>query len=657
MHRLTSLSLKAAALAALMFACRASPYRCDAARSCEPRSVCTPEGYCAEPSSVCASGYAYSSSAASPGVCTAPRDAMADVSDAVSPTDVTPSDVAVPDVKPSDVTVPDVEPSDVTILDATPPDAAPSDFGPGDGAPGDGPACPLSLRSIAPLSGTRLRTRDVELRVRRTRLEGTVEVQVARDPSFSALERLVSLTSAGADVVATASLTRGPWFWRARSVCAGGASEWTRPWTVWTYGESVPTQSPLGWMPDLDLDGHGDLAIGFPNVQRVTSRASATLEVIFGHSGATSPSRTAAQIVAGRVDGFGAEVSIVPDMNGDGGAELAVGACPRASSTICSNTVWVYSFALSSSSDRRTFRLLGAFAPSGAASRFGASIAGAGDLDGDGYGDLVIGSPDEGADAVGSAWVVFGGDSPAMAAAPITSPTADRGARLGWSVAGVGDVSGDGVADFAVTSFNGAWLFAGGARSMPVFARMGLPAIVDAAYGARVALAGDLNADGVADVAVARPGAVGGNGEIAIFNGGLDAIARWSTPASRVVGAVDGAHLGLGLEGGCELTGDARDDLVATAPDGVGYVAVVPGASTVNNLMAVALTGTNTLPGRALAVLGDFDRAGGDDFAIAEGNLSSRVHLFRSNNAGSVVQWASLGPVADPDYGFALGGR
>lgn len=641
--------MKTATLAALLLACHASPFRCDATRACEPGSICTPEGYCARPSPVCLSGYAYTSSAASPGDCTTPRDAMTDRPDAVPPPDVTTSDVAPADAKPVDAAL------DATQPDATQLDAPPSDATPPDATPPDGGACPLSLRAIAPISGTRLRARDVELRVRRARLDGTVEFEVSRVASFTSLESLASIVTSSADVVATARLSRGLWFWRARSVCGGARSEWTPAWTVWSHGESSRTQSPLGWVPDLDLDGHGDLAIGHPRIQRTISRPNGTVEVLFGHSGATSPTRAAASIIEGRSDGFGAEVAIVPDMNGDGAAELAIGGCVRAPSTLCTNSVWIYASALASASDHRPLRLLGRYAPSTPTTRFGASIAGVGDLDNDGYGDLVIGSPDD--ESLGSAWVIFGPPAADGTTMPITSPTVDRAARVGWSVAGVGDVTGDNVADFALTSFNGAWLFAGGARTMTVFARMGLPTLVDTVFGVRAALAGDLNADGVADVAIARPAAVGGKGEIAVFNGGVDAIAMWASPASRVEGSVVGAHLGVGLEGGCELTGDARDDLVASAPDAAGYVALVPGASNVDSLRTLAFTGAPLQPGRAIAVLGDYDRGGGDDFAIAEGLTSMRVHLFRSSATGAIVQWATLGPVDDPDWAFALGGR
>ncbi|MFO0652047.1 MAG: hypothetical protein U0326_37855 [Polyangiales bacterium] len=646
--------MKTAALAALLLACRASPYRCDATRTCESGSICTPEGYCAKPSPVCLSGYAYTNSAASPGDCTIPRDAMTDRPDAVTPSDVAPSDVSPSDAEPSDAEPVDVA-HDASPPDASPPDASPLDASPPDASPPDGGACPLSLRAIAPISGTRLRARDVELRVRRARLDGTVEFQVSRDASFATLESLASIAASGADVVATVRLARGLWFWRARSICGGAGSPWTLPWTVWSHGESARTQSPLGWVPDLDLDGHGDLAIGYPHLQRTIVRPNGTVEVLFGHPGATSPSRAAASVIEGRVDGFGAEVAIVPDMNGDGGAELAIGGCVRAPSAVCTSSVWIYTTSPASSSDHRALRLLGRFAPSTSTTRFGASIAGVGDLDSDGYGDLVIGSPDD--DALGSAWVIFGPPTSDGIPVPIGSPTVDRGARVGWSVAGVGDVTGDNVADFALTSFNGAWLFGGGARTMTVFARMGLSTIIDTTHGVRASLAGDLNADGVADVAIARPAAVNGKGEIAVFNGGADAIATWATPASRVEGTVVGAHLGVGLEGGCELTGDARDDLVASAPDVAGYVAVVPGASNVDTLRVVSFAGTPVQPGRALAVLGDFDRAGGDDFAVTEGIAPVRVHLFRSNNVGAVVQWATLGPVDDPDWAFALGGR
>lgn len=85
-------------------------------------------------------------------------------------------------------------------------------------------------------------------------------------------------------------------------------------------------------------------------------------------------------------------------------------------------------------------------------SSFGAAFAPAGDVDGDGFDDIVAGAPEEGLG--GAVYVFHGGpqgivaSDPAQAATRLVAPT--QGARFGYAVAGAGDWNGDGFDDVAV---------------------------------------------------------------------------------------------------------------------------------------------------------------------------------------------------------------
>jgi hypothetical protein len=88
--------------------------------------------------------------------------------------------------------------------------------------------------------------------------------------------------------------------------------------------------------------------------------------------------------------------------------------------------------------------------------RLGLSVSGAGDVNGDGYDDVIVGDPfyDGGQTQEGAAFVFLGSASgiadgnPATAAVQLESNQA--GARLGFSVSGAGDVNGDGFDDVIV---------------------------------------------------------------------------------------------------------------------------------------------------------------------------------------------------------------
>jgi hypothetical protein len=102
-------------------------------------------------------------------------------------------------------------------------------------------------------------------------------------------------------------------------------------------------------------------------------------------------------------------------------------------------------------------------APLGAAAddQFGVSVSGAGDVNGDGYADVIVGAPGNAAagSAAGGAYIFYGGPSAgAVAGLTLTGEAAND--NFGFSVSGAGDVNGDGYADVIV----GAYLYEDGGR-------------------------------------------------------------------------------------------------------------------------------------------------------------------------------------------------
>jgi hypothetical protein len=95
-------------------------------------------------------------------------------------------------------------------------------------------------------------------------------------------------------------------------------------------------------------------------------------------------------------------------------------------------------------------------APLGAAAddQFGVSVSGAGDVNGDGYADVIVGAPGNAAagSAAGGAYIFYGGPSAgAVAGLTLTGEAAND--NFGFSVSGAGDVNGDGYADVIVGAY------------------------------------------------------------------------------------------------------------------------------------------------------------------------------------------------------------
>ncbi len=236
---------------------------------------------------------------------------------------------------------------------------------------------------------------------------------------------------------------------------------------------------------------------------------------------------------------FGASVASVGDVNGDGYADLVVGAYGAMSDT---GRAYIYLGSASGLATTPTTTLTG---PDGANNNFGASVASAGDVNGDGYADVVVGG--YGSSYVGRAHVYLG-SATGLGTTPATTLTTPPGAYVGFgiSVASAGDVNGDGYADVVVGAYNegggtgAAHVYLGSASGLATTPATTLTGLYGSAFGIQVASAGDVNGDGYADVAVAASyvNAPSPTGQAFVFLGSAGGLA--TTPATTLTGP-DGA--------------------------------------------------------------------------------------------------------------------
>lgn len=166
-------------------------------------------------------------------------------------------------------------------------------------------------------------------------------------------------------------------------------------------------------------------------------------------------------------DYSGGSVSGAGDVNGDGFADLLIGAAGADPKGISSGATYVVfgtggtfpaALNVSSLDGSNGFQITGEAAGDG----FGYDVSGAGDVNGDGFDDLIIGADgvdSEGRPGIGAAYVVFGNDTGFSATLSVFALDGTngfkmvgeaQGDRLGSSVSGAGDVNGDGFDDLII---------------------------------------------------------------------------------------------------------------------------------------------------------------------------------------------------------------
>ncbi|HZN03230.1 MAG TPA: integrin alpha, partial [Candidatus Polarisedimenticolia bacterium] len=271
---------------------------------------------------------------------------------------------------------------------------------------------------------------------------------------------------------------------------------------------------------------------------------------------------------------FGLSVATAGDVNGDGYSDIIVGAPHFDAGQEDEGRVFAYFGSAAGPSASPDWSAEG----DQAHALFGSAVAAAGDVNGDGYGDLVVGAPrfDDGDEDVGGAFVYLGspsgpGDSPVWMVEG-TRPFAG----FGTSVATAGDVNGDGRDDLLVgaprhaeggVEQGAAFLYLGsaaGPADQPAWvATGGQPG---GRFGERVAAAGDVNGDRRSDIAVGAPRQDDGDmeeGRVFVYLGsttGLSAGPDWSAEIDQP-GALFGSSLAAG-----DVNGDGYGDLVVGAP-------------------------------------------------------------------------------------------
>lgn len=369
---------------------------------------------------------------------------------------------------------------------------------------------------------------------------------------------------------------------------------------------------------DVNGDGIGDLIVGAPFAGSGGQTQGAAY-LVFGKEGGvpfplSAGSLNASNIVAlyGAADGdrFGDSVSAAGDVNGDGFADVIVGA-PRAmggNGNVERGEAYVIyghggtfptTFNVSNIDGVNGFEIIGTHSMD----HLGDSVAGAGDVNGDGLADVIVGATAADGDQAhsGAAYIVYGKAGSRSKTFTSIMPK-EEGVKLGGasandfagsSVAGGGDVNGDGLADVIVgaplansNSLNntGISYVVFGSKTLDNLALVGVGGSSGFRLngagggdqsGSSVAILDDLNGDGLAEVGVGAPLNDGGAldtgaayvvfGKSGSFGSTVELSALSGGAGFKLTGQISGDFVGTSIHSAGDINGDGHSDLIVGA--------------------------------------------------------------------------------------------
>ena len=446
------------------------------------------------------------------------------------------------------------------------------------------------------------------------------------------------------------------------------------------FSESNTTDSGHGWnargIGDVNGDGYDDVAVPALRWDGAAGVAAGRVQVFYGSANGlpTTPDWTTEGSQAG--ERLGWNVAGVGDMNGDGFGDLLVSAPMYDDSFVDSGRIALYLGGAGGLANAQTWTW-SAESPGALLGSGIGSLAGLGDVNGDGAPDFAVGAQGwaEGSKTGAGRGFVWYGMPTGGPDTEIAGVETNWG--LGYTVAGPGDVDGDGFADLLITApmragsagntYGGiAYLYegtSGGLNPGPVWSVTGSGVgSCCAELGAATAALGDIDNDGYADFAlgIGRWDAGATNrGAVATFLGR----AGWpsTSPTRLLEGASTDDRLGDRVAGVGDVDGDGFPELAAASPNWDGPGSLVDagrvdlwsgaGADLGGVDWSISGSANNEQRGRCFA-LGDVNADGYADLALAsrEGSVS-----FTSEGTYELYLGGATSFAATPDWTWETG--
>jgi hypothetical protein len=385
---------------------------------------------------------------------------------------------------------------------------------------------------------------------------------------------------------------------------------------------------------DVNNDGFEDVIVGAP----YTALAGGAYGSAFIYSGADGSilQRFDATASSGT---FGHSVSNAGDVNADGVDDVIIGAWAADPGGLSNaGSAFVYS----GTGGAYLYRFDGLTA----GDYLGDSVSNAGDINADGFDDLIVGAwaaAPGGLNDAGSAFVFSGANGSVLH----QFDGAAAGDYLGDCVSNAGDVNADGFDDLIVgapsaipgliTSAGSAYVFSGADGS--TLYQFDGSAIYDY-LGYSVSNAGDINADGFADLIVGAvgmdPGGLGYAGSALVYSGADGSMLH------RFDGATAGDHLGDSVSNAGDVNADGLADLVIGAVYASPGGLPLAGSAYVFGFRPLLTASTNTLSAASGGTI-SFDLA----FPQQDANMPYRI-LFSTSGTGPSFYGVDIPLSRDP---------
>lgn len=381
---------------------------------------------------------------------------------------------------------------------------------------------------------------------------------------------------------------------------------------------------------DVNGDGYSDMIVGAPSLSggRAFIYHGGTYNV------STTPAMTRASGLANAQ--LGTSVANAGDINGDGYSDAIVGAPGAANGQAGEGLAYVHYGSITGLPVAPSLTL----EVNVAGAAFGTSVASAGDVNGDGYADVVVGAPQSG--GIGRAYIFHGGPG-GLNPAPVLTLAGTSGSLFGASVFKAGDHNVDGYSDVIIGApgADQAFVYPGSSAGLVATPVIFSAPVAGGSFGASVCTAGDVNGDGFSDMIIGAPDLSNGQaleGAFYVYVGAL--ITLPTTPAVTFESNVAGRRVGTAVAGAGDTNGDGYFDIVAGAPNASspesneGLVYVFYGSSSPAIFTASAVLQSNALNARfgtSVAEAGDVNGDGYADVIIGgPGNTNGEANEGRA---------------------------